>query len=105
MNNSNSLPRREANAADFKTQSNKNSCVTKYTRAGKYGKAICCPVCDNIQTVYHFAWSGLTCLSCKQSVDKYEWRVLPTQGQLGSDSYILEEQSYVDSLLTTGTNT
>ena len=97
MNDSNILPRRDAKAANFK--------VTKYTRAGKYGKAICCPVCDNIQTVYHFAWSGLTCLSCKQSVDKYEWRVLPTQGQFETDSYILEEQSYVDSLLIAGTNT
>jgi len=96
MNDSKSLPRRDANAADFK--------VNKYTRAGKYGKAICCPVCDNIQTVYHFAWSGLTCLSCKQSVDKYDWRVLPTQGQLGSDSNTVEGQSYVDSLLTAGTD-
>ena len=83
MNDSKILPRRDANAADFK--------VNKYTRAGKYGKAIVCPVCDNIQTVYHFAWSGLQCLSCKQSVDKYEWRVLPTQGQLGTDSYTSEE--------------
>ena len=105
MNDSKSLPRRDANAADFKTQSINNCNVTRYTRAGKYGKAICCPVCDNIQTVYHFAWSGLQCLSCKQSVDKYEWRVLPTQGQFETDSYILEEQSYVDSLLTAGTNT
>ena len=61
MNDSKILPRRDANAADFK--------VNKYTRSGKYGKAICCPV-----------------------------------GQLGSDSYILEEQSYVDSLLTAGTD-
>ena len=82
MNNSKILPRRDANAADFK--------VTKYTRAGKYGKAICCPVCDNIQTVYHFGWSALTCHKCKQSVYKYEWRVLPTQGQFETDSYILE---------------
>ena len=78
MNNSNILPRRDANAADFK--------VTKYTRAGKYGKAICCPVCDNIQTVYHFAWSGLTCLKCKQSVDKYRWKVRTIQDRLGPDS-------------------
>ena len=78
MNNSNSLPRRDANAADFK--------VTKYTRAGKYGKAICCPDCDNIQTVYHFAWSGLQCLSCKQSVDKYRWKVKTIQDRLGPDS-------------------
>ena len=90
MNDSKILPRRDANAADFKTQNNKNSYVTKYTRAGKYGKAICCPECDNIQTVYHFSWSGLTCLSCKQSVDKYEWKVLTIQGQLENDMYKLE---------------
>ena len=76
MSNSKSLPKRDANAADFKTQNINNSYVTKYTRAGKYGKALCCPVCDNIQTVYHFSWSGLTCLSCKQSVGKYDWEVL-----------------------------
>ena len=104
MNNSKSLPKREANAADFKTQNINNRKVTKYTRAGKYGKAICCPECDNIQTVYHFSWSGLTCLSCKQSVDKYDWRVITTQGQLETDSDTEEEQSYVDSLLTAGTN-
>ena len=78
MNDSKILPRREANAADFK--------VTKYTRAGKYGKAICCPECKDVMTVYHFAWSRLECLNCKQSVDKYDWRVIPTQGQLGTDS-------------------
>ena len=90
MNDSKSLPRRDANAADFKTQNINNSYITKYTRAGKYGKAICCPECDNIQTVYHFGWSALTCHKCKQSVYKYEWRVLPTQGQFETDSYILE---------------
>ena len=78
MNDSKILPRRDANAADFK--------VNKYTRAGKYGKAICCPVCDNIQTVYHFSWSGLTCLNCKQSVAKYDWKVRTIQDKLGSDS-------------------
>ena len=96
MNDSKILPRRDANAADFK--------VNKYTRAGKYGKAICCPDCDNIQTVYHFGWSALTCHKCKQSVYKYEWKVLTIQNRLGTDSYILEEQSYVDSLLTAGTD-
>ena len=92
MNNSNSLPRRDATTAIFQHKTNKNSYVTKYTRAGKYGKAICCPECDNIQTVYHFSWSGLTCLNCKQSVDKYDWRVLPTQGQFETDSYILKRE-------------
>ena len=91
MNTSISLPKREANAADFKTQTNKNSYITKYTRAGKYGKQIVCPECDNIQTVYHFGWSALTCHKCKQSVYKYEWKVLTIQNRLGTDSYTSEE--------------
>ena len=75
MNNSKSLPKREANAADLKTQSNKNSYITKYTRAGKYGKQIVCPECRSIRTVYHFSFSGLTCPECKESIDKYDWEV------------------------------
>ena len=93
MNDSKSLPKREANAADFKNQTNKNSkdiYVTRYTRAGKNGKQIVCPECDNIRTVYHFNFSGLTCPECKQSVDKYSWKVLTIQGQLENDRYKLE---------------
>ena len=75
MTNSKSLPRREANAADFKTQSNTNCKVTKYTRAGKLGKQIVCPECESIRTVYHFNFSGLTCPECKESIDKYDWEV------------------------------
>ena len=86
MTNSNCLPNREANAADFSPISNKNSYVTKYTRAGKNGKQIVCPECESIRTVYHFNFSGLTCPECKQSVDKYSWKVLTVQGQLGTDS-------------------
>jgi len=86
MNNSNILPRRDANAADFKTQSINNSCVTKYTRAGKYGKQIVCPECDNIIRIYHFSFSGLTCPKCKQSVDKYRWKVRTIQDRFGPDS-------------------
>ena len=76
MNDSKLLPRREANAADFKTQSNKNCNVTRYTRAGKNGRAIVCPECKSVRTVYHFNFSGLTCPECKESVGKYEWEVL-----------------------------
>ena len=90
MNNSNCLPNREAKTPDYKDKSNKNSCVTKYTRAGKNGKQIVCPECDNIRTVYHFNFSGLTCPECKQSVDKYSWKVLTIQGQLENDRYKLE---------------
>ena len=76
MNNSNILPRRDANAADFHNKTNKNCKVTKYTRAGKNGRAIVCPECRSIRTVYHFNFSGLTCPECKESVDKYDWEVL-----------------------------
>ena len=89
MRTSNCLPKRDANAADFNNKTNKNSkdiYVTRYTRGGKYGKQLVCPECDNIIRVYHFSFSGLTCPKCKQSVDKYRWKVLTVQGQLGSDS-------------------
>ena len=86
MSNSNCLPKRDANAADLKTQSINNSYVTKYTRGGKYGKQLVCPECDNIIRVYHFSFSGLTCPKCKQSVDKYRWKVRTIQDRLGPDS-------------------
>ena len=86
MNNSKSLPRRDANAADFSPISINNSYVTKYTRAGKNGKQIVCPECESIRRVYHFNFSGLTCPECKQSVDKYRWKVLTIQDRLGPDS-------------------
>ena len=85
MNTSKILPNREANAADF-TLVIKNSNVTKYTRAGKNGKQIVCPECDNIRRVYHFNFSGLTCPKCKQSVAKYDWKVRTIQDKLGTDS-------------------
>ena len=90
MNDSKSLPRRDANAADFKTQSINNCNVTRYTRGGKNGKQLVCPECSNIIRIYHFNFSGLTCPQCKQSVDKYSWKVLTIQGQLENDRYKLE---------------
>ena len=75
MRTSNCLPKREAIAADFKTQSINNSYVTKYTRGGKYGKQLVCPECSNIIRIYHFSFSGLTCPECKESIDKYDWEV------------------------------
>ena len=94
MSNSNSLPKREANAADFSNKTNKNSYVTRYTRGGKNGKQLVCPECSNIIRIYHFSFSGLTCPQCKQSVAKYDWKVRTTEGKsasaiqdrLGSDS-------------------
>ena len=49
--------------------------VDRYTRAGKNGKQIMCPKCQSVRTIYHFNWSGLTCPDCKESIDKYEWRL------------------------------
>ena len=86
MNDSKILPRRDANAADFKTQNINNCNVTRYTRGGKNGKQIVCPVCDNIRRVYHFNFTGLTCPQCKQSVAKYDWKVRTIQDKLGTDS-------------------
>ena len=76
MNDSKSLPNREAKTPDYKDISNKNCKVTRYTRAGKNGRAIVCPECKSVRTVYHFNFSGLVCPECKESVDKYEWEVL-----------------------------
>ena len=107
MNDSKSLPRRDATTAIFSNKTNKNSMdnnVTRYTRGGKNGKQLVCPDCGNIIRIYHFNFSGLTCPQCKQSVDKYSWKVRTIQDKLGSDSNTVEGQSYVDSLLTTGTN-
>ena len=89
MNTSISLPKREANAADFKDKTNKNSediYVTRYTRGGKNGKQLVCPDCGNIIRIYHFNFSGLVCPQCKQSVDKYRWKVRTIQDRFGPDS-------------------
>tara|TARA_R100000789_G_scaffold82115_1_gene77435 strand:- start:221 stop:391 length:171 start_codon:yes stop_codon:yes gene_type:complete len=49
--------------------------VNKYTRAGLYGKSIVCPECRHIDKVYHFAWSGLSCTSCKKIINKSDWLI------------------------------
>ena len=49
--------------------------VKKSARAGKYGKDLFCPCCQNQITVYHFNWSSLTCNKCKRNIEKYDWFV------------------------------
>ena len=49
--------------------------VNRYTRAGYNGKQIKCPKCQSVHRVYHFNFSGLTCLECKESIDKLQWSV------------------------------
>ena len=36
---------------------------------------IFCPHCASGLTVHHFEWTVLTCLSCKEKVDKPDWLV------------------------------
>ena len=86
MKDSKSLPKREANAADFKDISNTNSNVTRYTRGGKNGKQLVCPECGSIRRIYHFNFSGLVCPKCKESVAKYDWKVRTIQDRLEPDS-------------------
>ena len=50
--------------------------VDRDTRAGYDGRLIRCPYCKNETKVYHFAWSGIECQSCKRMVDKNEWKTL-----------------------------
>ena len=50
--------------------------VNRYTRAGKWGKTIVCPECNKVATVYHFAWSGLSCQHGDTMIDKYDWKLL-----------------------------
>ena len=49
--------------------------VTRYTRAGREGKWITCPLCSQTSKVYHFSWSGLTCMCCRESVEKTDWLI------------------------------
>ena len=49
--------------------------VNKNTRAGKTGKFIVCPECRSKEKVYHFAWSALGCIHCKNYIDKPDWLI------------------------------
>ena len=47
--------------------------VNRYTRAGKNGKQITCPMCNKSHNVFHFSWSALTCQCCRNSINKPDW--------------------------------
>jgi ribosomal protein S27E len=49
--------------------------VNKHTKAGVNGKLVTCPKCNVASRIYHFAWTGLICLNCKQEVKKQDWLV------------------------------
>ena len=49
--------------------------VNRYTRAGKSGKFIICPICEQGGMVYHFSWSALQCQHCDSLITKRHWKV------------------------------
>ena len=49
--------------------------ITKYARAGKWGKHIMSPNCRSISKVYHFSRSGLQCQQCETCIDKQHWSI------------------------------
>ena len=49
--------------------------MTKRSRAGKNGKNLKCPECENVTRIYRMSFSSLTCPSCKQDINKYDWMV------------------------------
>ena len=49
--------------------------VNRYTRAGKNGKFIICPICEQGGYVFHFAWSALQCQHCDSLITKRHWKV------------------------------
>ena len=49
--------------------------VNRYTRAGKDGKFIICPECNQGSFVFHFSWSALNCQHCDTMIEKNDWKV------------------------------
>ena len=49
--------------------------ITPRVRARKDGKWIKCPKCSQTSKVYHFSWSALVCMCCRESVEKLDWLV------------------------------
>jgi ribosomal protein S27E len=49
--------------------------VDKNTRAGQEGRVITCPNCNKSSVVYHFSWSALGCINCKEMIDKNKWQI------------------------------
>jgi len=50
--------------------------VNRYTRAGKKGKEILCPLCNKRTKVYHFSWAAITCQKCGIMINKEEWETI-----------------------------
>jgi predicted Zn finger-like uncharacterized protein len=49
--------------------------ICKRSRAGKNGKKVKCPHCGHVHRIYRLSFTTLTCPSCKEQTDKYEWMI------------------------------
>ena len=50
--------------------------MTQYSRCKRYlGALIKCPKCQGIGRVYHLSWSAITCQSCREMINKYDWLI------------------------------
>ena len=47
--------------------------LKKYQKAGKWGKYIYCPKCNNEHLVYNLSWTSYMCVKCEHISKKSEW--------------------------------
>ena len=80
--------------------------VNKHTRAGRDGREIVCPKCDEKNTVYHFSWTGIECRHCGKDVAKQDWGVALTDKEkytgktsIWGNGFIMKEKTYLNCLI------
>jgi hypothetical protein len=71
--------------------------ITRYTRAGEFGKEIICPKCSGIVRVYNFGFKSLKCIHCGQFSDKENWG-LPIRSHKYTE-HIIETMNRSDGCL------
>ena len=75
--------------------------VSKYTRAGRNGREIVCPNCNDKHKVSHFSWTALTCMDCGKDINKEEWTVALTD----KEKYTGKTSIYGDGIVMKEVNT
>ncbi len=50
--------------------------VNNHTRAKIDGTELICPNCAESTKVYHFCWSGMSCLHCQKLIQKTDWYII-----------------------------
>lgn len=48
--------------------------ITDHTHVPYTGTFIKCP-CGEVIRVFHFAWSAIQCISCRNMINKNDWKV------------------------------